>query len=119
MAVLGYEYGYSCAHPNTLTIWEAQFGDFANGAQVIIDTFIASGEAKWNVKSGLVMALPHGYDGNGPEHSNARIDRFLSLCNEDDQVPKDEDPNSERMKRVNMQVVYCTTSANYFHALRR
>lgn len=117
--VLGFEYGYSLSSPNALVMWEAQFGDFANNAQCIFDQFIASGEVKWLQRTGLVCSLPHGYDGQGPEHSSGRVERYLQLCNEEPRVF----PSPEKLERqhqdCNMQVVYMTSPANLFHVLRR
>ncbi|KAG7747464.1 hypothetical protein KL912_003488 [Ogataea haglerorum] len=117
--VMGFEYGYSLTSPDALVVWEAQFGDFANTAQVIVDQFIAAGESKWKQRSGVVLSLPHGYDGQGPEHSSGRLERYLQLCNEDPRYF----PTPEKLERqhqdCNMQVVYPSTPASLFHILRR
>lgn len=118
--VLGFEYGYSLVDPQSLVLWESQFGDFANNAQCIIDQFVASGERKWLQRTGLTLLLPHGYDGAGPEHSNGHIERFLALCDEDPARFPEYSPEKCRiMQDCNMQVVVPTTPANYFHVLRR
>ena len=119
VGVMGFDYGYSCMYPNALVIWEAQFGDFANNAQVIIDQFISSAENKWLQRSGIVLSLPHGFDGQGPEHSSARIERFLQLCAEDSRAFPSEEKLARQHQDANMQVVCMTAPANLFHVLRR
>ncbi|KAJ6149325.1 hypothetical protein N7471_000524 [Penicillium samsonianum] len=116
---LGFEYGYSLTSPNALVMWEAQFGDFANNAQCIIDQFIASGESKWLQRSGLVVSLPHGYDGQGPEHSSGRMERWLQLCNEEPRMYPEADKLDRQHQDCNMQIACMTTPANLFHILRR
>lgn len=117
--VMGFEYGYSLFSPDAFVMWEAQFGDFANTAQVVVDQFVAAAESKWKQRSGLVLSLPHGYDGQGPEHSSGRLERYLQMCNEDPRYF----PSPEKLERqhqdCNMQIAYATTPANYFHLLRR
>lgn len=118
--VLGYELGFSLDSPSSLVLWEAQFGDFVNGAQIIIDNFISAGQQKWLRQSGLVLLLPHGYDGQGPEHSSARLERFLQMCDGDPDVfPPMGEGERMQIQSTNMQIVNCTTPANYFHVLRR
>ncbi|KAF8680807.1 hypothetical protein HU200_045544 [Digitaria exilis] len=119
-AVLGFELGYSMENPNSLVLWEAQFGDFANGAQVMFDQFLSSGEAKWLRQTGLVVLLPHGYDGQGPEHSSARLERFLQMSDDNPFVIPEMEPTlRKQIQECNWQVVNVTTPANYFHVLRR
>merc|ERR1712232_1147760 len=118
--VLGFELGYSYENPHSLNIWEAQFGDFANTAQVMIDQFLSAGEHKWLQQSGLVMLLPHGYEGQGAEHSSCRIERFLQLSDDEDDVPEfEKDFGRSQIQKANWQVVNVTTPANLFHVLRR
>lgn len=120
-AVLGFELGYSLENPASLIMWEAQFGDFANTAQCMIDQFIAAGEQKWLRQSGLCMLLPHGYEGQGPEHSSARLERFLQMCDDDEDTMPDLDKMGKqaRLQSANWQIANVTTPANYFHLLRR
>ncbi|CAN6442515.1 unnamed protein product [Victoria cruziana] len=118
--VLGFEMGYSMENPNSLILWEAQFGDFSNGAQVMFDQFLSSGEAKWLRQTGLVVLLPHGYDGQGPEHSSARLERFLQMSDDNPFFIPEMDPTlRKQIQECNWQVVNVTTPANYFHVLRR
>lgn len=116
---LGFEYGYSLTSPEALVMWEAQFGDFANNAQCIIDQFIAAGESKWLQRSGLIVSLPHGYDGQGPEHSSGRMERWLQLCNEEPRVFPAADKLDRQHQDCNMQIAYMTEPSNLFHILRR
>lgn len=119
---MGFEYGYALTNPNTLSVWEAQFGDFANGAQIIMDNYLSSGESKWTVQNGLVLNLPHGMDGQGPEHSSGRIERSLQMMNDNwtNLIVNNEahfDPSA--LRKSNMAVICCSNAANIFHAMRR
>ena len=119
---MGFEYGYAMTNPNTLTIWEAQFGDFANGAQIIIDNYLTSGESKWTVQNGLVLNLPHGMDGQGPEHSSGRMERYLQLMGDTwNSLVKNGQFNINRkaLRTNNMSIICPSTSSNIFHSLRR
>ncbi|MBA0600468.1 hypothetical protein Gorai_006655, partial [Gossypium raimondii] len=118
--VLGFELGYSMENPDAIVLWEAQFGDFSNGAQVIFDQFLSSGESKWLRQTGLVVLLPHGYDGQGPEHSSARLERFLQMSDENPyEIPEMDATHRKQIQKCNWQVVNTTTPANYFHVIRR
>jgi len=118
--VMGFELGYSLENPNALVMWEAQFGDFANGAQIMIDQFLSAGEDKWMRQSGLVLLLPHGYEGQGAEHSSCRVERFLQMTDDDPSiVPVMDEENRMQIQHTNWQVVNCSTPAQYFHVLRR
>lgn len=116
--VSGFEYGYSITNPNVLCIWEAQFGDFANGACTIIDNYLVSGESKWGIQSGLVLSLPHGMDGQGPEHSSARLERFLQMSDDNSDLDRSL-TYEQQLEKCNIQILTCSTTSNYFHALRR
>ena len=116
--VLGFEYGYTITNPNYLTIWEAQFGDFANGASIMIDNYIVAAEPKWGIQSGIVMNLPHGMDGQGPEHSSARLERYLHMSDDNCDVDQNIDYDTQ-MRKCNLQIVVASTTSNYFHAMRR
>lgn len=120
LGILGFEYGYSVLHQSSLTIWESQFGDFVNGAQVFLDQYISSCEQKWHRKSNIVLLLPHGYDGQGPEHSNSRVERLLQTISDDFMELKANKALRKNVEqRANMKIVNITSSANYFHILRQ
>ena len=119
---MGFEYGYALTNPNTLTIWQGQFGDFANGSQIIVDNYLTSGESKWTVQNGIVINLPHGMDGQGPEHSSGRMERYLQMMNDSwaDLVKNGKlNIDEKALRHSNMAIICCSTARNIFHSMRR